>query len=485
MADNSNLKKSALSGAVWKFTERALCQVVSLVVSILLARLLAPEDYSVVGIVTIFFTFCNIFIAGGFGTALIQKKDADGVDYSTVFYVTMAMATLLYGVMFFTAPAIAGIYGKEILVPVIRTLGIVLFINGVKSVLISYTSSTFRFKRAFIATFLGTAVSAVVGIVMASKGFGVWALVAQQLTAAAVDTVILVFIAGFRLERAFSFQRLKSLFSYGWKIFLTSVITTVYEQLNPLVIGMKFAATDLAFYTKGNSFPSLLNSSISDTLATVLFPVMAKVQSDTREVLDITRRYIKVASFVVFPLMAGLFAVSRNFVTVLLTEKWLPAVVYMQIFCISYMFNIIQVGNLQAIKAIGRSDVALYMEIVKKSLYFIVVAAFVFLSDQPEMLALSSIVCTLIASVVNTFPNRRLIGYRYRYQLSDILPNLILSILMGATVLAVGALPLSPVLLLPLQILAGILTYLILCIVTRNENFYYLIDYVKLFLKKR
>ncbi len=479
-----NLKKSAFSSVIWKMAERVSAQLVSLIVSVVLARILLPEDYSVVGIVTIFFAFCNILITGGLNTSLIQKKDADEADYSTVLHTTVFLSVLLYAAIFFCAPLIARIYDNPLLTPIFRVMGLTFFINGVKSVLTAYTASNLQFKKFFFSTIAGITASAGVGITMAVTGFGPWALVAQQMTNALVDTVVLFFTTKFRVKWIFSFQRLKALFQYGWKIFVTSIITVTYEQLNPLIIGMKFSATDLAFYTKGNSFPGLINSTVSDTLATVLFPVMSKVQNNTEDVLNITRRYIRVASYVMFPLMLGFFAVADNFVLVLLTEKWLSAAVYIRILCVSYMFNMIQVGNLQAIKAIGRSDITLILEIIKKTMYFLIVGGFIFFSDRPEMLAISSVVCTLVASVVNTFPNRKLIGYRYRYQFIDVLPNLLISVIMLTVVLLVGTLGLSPFLRLVLQILTGIIVYLLLSLVTKNENFKYLINYIKLMLKK-
>lgn len=483
--DSNQLKNSAFGGAAWKFAERISAQLVSLVVSIVLARILMPDDYSVVSIVNIFFVICNVLIIGGLNTALIQKKDADALDYATVLHTTMAIAAVLYGVMFFSAPAISRLYQKPILIPIIRVMGLTFFINAFKSVLTAYTSSLLDFKKTFISAFIGTAVSAIVGIAMALNGFGAWALVAQQMINAAIDTVILFLITRFRIVLRFSLDRLKGLFAYGWKIFASSIITVIYDECCPLIVGVKFSGTDLAYYNKGKSFPGLLNSSITDTLSAVLFPVMAKVQDDDAAVLAITRRYMKTASYIVFPLMVGFLTVSDNFIVALLTEKWAEAVPYVQIFCLSYMFNIVQIGNLQAIKAMGRSDIVLILEVIKKSLYFAIIAAFVFLSDSPQMLAVSSILCTLVACAVNTWPNRKLIGYKYRYQIMDILPNLLLSALMGAAVLLVGKLPASPFLLLGLQIITGAGVYVALSLLCKNENFLYLLGFCKQLLKKK
>ena len=483
--NSNNLKNKAFSGMIWKFMERICAQVVSLIVSIVLARILMPDDYSIVSIVTIFFTFCNVFISGGLNTALIQKKDADVEDYSTVLHTSMFVALILYMVMFFLAPSIANLYSKQILIPVIRIMSLTFFINAFKSVLSAYTSSNLQFKKFFFSTIVGTIISAFVGIYMAINGYGAWALVAQQMTNSLLDTLILYLTTKYRIIFKVSFKKLKSLFSYGWKIFVSSIISVIYDQINPLIAGVKYTSKDLAYYSKGQSYPGLINSTISDTLQSVLFPIMSKVQDNKEMVLSVTRKYIKVASYVIFPMMIGLFSVSDIFVEVVLTEKWLPIVPYIQIFCFSYMLNIIQVGNLQAIKAIGRSDITLILEIVKKSFYLIIIILFVILSKNPIVLALSSIVCTVFATIVNTYPNRKLLGYKYKYQLNDLLPNLIISIIMGIVVYLIKYIQISKVLILILQVFIGIIVYILLSKFTKNENLYYLIDYVRSYFRKR
>ncbi len=481
---HDKLKKRAFSSMIWKFAERICAQAVSLVVSILLARMLMPDDYTVVSIVAIFFALCNVFISGGMNASLIQKKNADIEDYSTVLYLNLAIAVLLYGVMFFCAPMIADLYKKPQLIAIIRIMGLTFFVNALKSVLSAYVSSSLNFKRFFMSTIVGTVISAVVGIAMAIRGMGAWALVAQEMTNSTIDTLILYLSTRMKFVRTFSWERIRSLFSYGWKIMVTSAITVLYDQFSPLIVGLKFTPVDLAYYNKGSSFPGLINNTVSDTLASVLFPVMSKVQDNRADVLNITRRYVKVASYVIFPMMVGLIAVADNFVRFLLTDKWLPAAPYIQIFCISYMFNLIQIGNLQAIKAIGRSDITLRLEIIKKSIYFVLISVFVFLSDKPETFALSTICCTVVALAVNTFPNRKLLGYWYRYQLADILPNLTISAVMGCLVMLLGKLQLSVLVVMPLQILVGVVFYVCLSILTRNESFHYLLAFLLQMRKK-
>ncbi|MBQ9936951.1 MAG: lipopolysaccharide biosynthesis protein [Oscillospiraceae bacterium] len=479
MSQTSNIKLKALSGVIWKMAERMGSQLVSIVVGVILARILSPEDYSVVAIVSIFFVFCNVFITGGLNTSLIQKKDTDELDYSTVLFVSLPISILLYLVMFFAAPAIANLYNKEILVPVIRVMSLTLIITAYQGVVSAKISNDLAFKKTFLSSFVSIIISAVIGILMAYKGFGAWALVAQQMSASIIGSATLTIVSKIRFRLAFSVERLKGLFNYGWKMFVASVISVIYDEIKPLIVGLKFSAVDLAYYNKGKGYPQLLNSSICDTVTSVLFPVISKFQENKNDVLNITRRFMSISSYIVFPMLIGFYVLSDSFITVVLTEKWLPISPYIKIFCVSFIFNIVQTANLQAIRAIGRSDVILKLEIIKKTLYFIVIALFIYFSDSPYMLAVSGIVCTLIATIVNTYPNRKLIGYRYRYQFIDLLPNLVIAIMMGTVVYFVNFIRIGLTGKLILQIFVGVIVYIALSIVTKNKNFKYILGIIK------
>lgn len=480
MQDNNFIKRKAISGVLWKFSERIIAQLVSLTVSIILARILLPEDFSVVSLVTIFFSFSNILISGGLNTALIQKKDADIVDYSSVFYATMFIAIIVYTALFLGAPTIANIYNNDLLVSIIRIMGISVFINAYKSIVSAYISSNLEFRKFFLSTLIGTVVSAIVGITMALNGFGAWALVIQQLLIGLFDAIFLSFSTKFFPKLVFSIKKLKSLFNYSWKVFVSSIISEIYEQINPLIIGIKYSSADLAFYTKGKSFPIIVNASISDTVSAVVFPILSKYQENLDYVLQLTRRFMRLSSYLVFPLMIGFFAISDNFILLLLTDKWAEAIPFVQIFCISYMFNIIQTGNLQVIRAIGRSDILLILEIIKKVIYFIIIALFIVFSTTPTKLAFSSVLCTLFATLINTYPNRKLIGYKYKYQIIDLFPNFMISVIMGAMVYSLKSLQLTPLLVMIVQIVVGIISYVILSVITKNESFKYLLNFIKI-----
>ena len=484
MNGTNSLKNKTISGVIWKGLERVAAQLVSTIVSIVLARILMPDDYSVVSIVTIFFAFCNIFISGGLNAALIQKKDADIIDFSTILIASTIMASVLYVIMFFCAPLISNLYGKEILIPVIRVMALTFFINAYKSVVSAKITSELQFKKFFWSTIIGTVISAVVGISMALNGFGPWALVAQQMTNSFIDALILTFTARFRFVLRFSGERFKGLFKYGSKIFAASVITVAYDQTKPLIVGIKYTTTDLAYYNKGKTYPNLIASIGNDTLSSALFPAMAKVQDDKNAVLTMTRKFMQLSSFIVFPMMIGFLAVSENFVRIVLTDKWLPIVPYLMIFCVSDMLKPIQTGNLQAIRAIGRSDVILILEIIKKSSYAIIILLFVLFTNSPVLLAVSGILTAVLASLINSYPNRKLIGYRYRDQFTDLFINLTTACIMGGVVYIMKYIHLNMYLLTLLQILTGIIIYVGINLLIHNRNLFYLIDTIKGYFKK-
>jgi len=479
-----NVKAKAFSGITWKLMERLCAHVVSLIVSVILARILVPEDYSVVAIVSIFFSFCNVFISGGFNTALIQKKDSDIIDYSSVLYVSLFISIILYFVMFCAAPYISSIYNKDILIPVIRVMSLTLIISSYKGVVCAKVSHSLNFKNFFISTIIGTIISAAIGIAMASKGCGPWALVAQQMSNNIIDSIILTVTTKIKFRLIISLKRLKGLFSYGWKIFVASVISSIYDNVRSLVVGLKFSAVDLAYYNKGKSFPALINSTLCESVSAVLFPVMSKFQDEKDQMLVVTRRYIGVSSYLIFPMLMGFLAISDNFIIFLLTEKWIFASQYVKVFCVSFMFNIIQTGNLQVIRASGRSDIILKIDIIKKSLYFVVITLFVVFSVSPFIFAISEIICTIIATCVNIFPTSKILNYGFKQQISDLFPNFIIAVITMVIVLLLNKLNMPAFVLMVLQITVGVVIYIMLSVTSRNQNFFYLLNFIKGKVKK-
>ena len=476
---NEQLKKSTFDGMLWIFGERMSAKLVSFLVTLVLARLLMPEDYSVISVAAIFFTFCNVFIYGGLSAALVQKKDADSLDYSSVLWVTMLIAAALYGVAYLSAPGIALLYNKEQLTAVIRFMGLDFFVLAVKSVLNAYTSSNLQFRKFFYATLGGTLISAVVGITMALCGFGVWALVAQEMTNNFIDTLMLLFTTRMKVRLRCSWKRLKGLLSFGLHNFASSLVSIFYDQLSPMAIGLRFSTVDLAYYTKGRSIPGLIDTTLTQTMTEVLFPVMAKAQDDLDDVRNMTRRYLRTASYVIFPIMVGLAVVSDSFVRLALTEKWMNCAVYIRLFSLSGMVGLVSVGCIQAMRAIGRSDVVLKLELVKKALSLVLLVVFLVTAKKPEALAVCACLTNVMAFCVNAGAGKRLLNYGLWRQLWDVLPNLLLSLVMAVPVVLLGRLSIPDILLLPAQILTGGAVYVGLSLITRNESFRFVLKLVR------
>ena len=466
-----------LANFLWRFAERCGAQGVAFVVSVALARLLAPEVYGTIALVTVFTTILNVFIDSGFGNALIQKKDADDLDFSTVFYFNITVCTLLYLGMFFAAPWIARFYKDLELTPVIRVLSLTLIISGVKNVQQAYVSRTMQFKRFFFATLGGTIGAAVIGIVMAYHGFGVWALVAQQIFNATVDTIILWITVKWRPKRMFSWQRLKGLFSFGWKLLASMLLDTVYNDLRQMIIGKMYTKTDLAQYNRGKQLPDLLVNNIDTSINSVLLPAMSQVQDNPERVKNMTRRAMKTSTYVIAPVMMGLAFTAESVIHLVLTEKWLPCVPFLRIFCITYMFYPVNTTNLNAIKAMGRSDLFLKLETIKKVIWLIVLLGTMWFGVMA--MAYSLLFTSITSQIINSWPNKKLLDYSYPEQIRDILPGILLAVFMGCCVYPVKWIGFSDLLTLFIQVVMGACIYIGGSALLKLEGFRYLWEQLK------
>lgn len=465
------MDNTVLSSFIWRFMERWGAQGVTLIVSLVLARLLEPNVYGLLALVTVFTTLLQVFVDSGLGTALIQKKDADDLDFSSVFWFNILMCLFLYLLMFIFAPAIAGFYNKKELVPVIRVLSIVIIISGVKNIQQAYISKNLLFKKFFFGTLGGTIGAAVIGIAMAYAGYGVWALVAQYLFNALMDTIILWLTVKWRPKFVFSWNRFRVLFSYGWKMLVSSLIDTTYHELRSLIIGKFYTSTDLAFYTKGAQFPDYAVQNINSSMNSVLLPVLSKKQDDITAVKAATKRVIRTSSFFIWPMMIGLFVVADKFILLLLTEKWLPAAVFLQILCFSQVLQPLQTTNLNVVKALGRADLHLKLEIIKKTIAIIIVIVSSLFGVTA--IAVGTVVYSIIATVINSYPNKKLIQYSYFEQIADILPFAGMSAIMGIAVYFVGLLPINLYIVFGLQIITGMIVYAALSAILKIDTWEY------------
>ena len=473
------LKRNVFKNFVWRFAERVGAQLVSTVVSIILARILIPDDYGIVALMHVVINIFGVFVNCGLGSALVQKKDADNIDFSTVFFTQMLFCIVLYAILFFIAPFIASYYGNSSICPMIRVSGLTLLISGIKNIQTSYVSRNMQFKKFFFATLGGTIGAAIVGITMANAGYGAWALIAQSLFNNTVDTVILWITVKWRPQKDFSFSRLKSLFSYGYKLLLSSLLDTGYGSLRSLIIGKRYSSADLAYYNRGQSWVSLIIDNINSAIDSVLFPTMSKAQNDPGLVKSMTRRSIKTSTYIMAPMMMGLAACSVPLVRLVLTEKWLPCVPFQIIFCITYMFYPIHTANLNAIKAMGRSDIFLKLEIIKK----VIGVTLIIVASRISVMAMaySLIISSVLSQIINSWPNKKLLGYKYTEQLRDILPTIILATGMGAIVSIIRNLNLSDILTLMIQIPLGIIIYIFGSKLLKIDSY----SYINSLLKKK
>lgn len=474
--------KNVVNNFIWRFAERCGAQAVTLIVSIVLARILTPGDFGTVSLVMVFTTIMQVFVDSGLGTALIQKKNADDLDFSSVFYFNFAVCLILYAVMFMAAPLIAGFYNDTSLILIIRVISLTIIISGVKGIQQSYVSRNMLFKRFFFATLGGTIFSAFLGIGMAYAGCGVWSIVAQQLSNTAIDTLILWVTVKWRPKKLFSWKRLKGLLSYGWKLLISSLLDTVYNNLRNLIIGKIYTSADLAYYNQGDKFPKVIVTNINASIDSVLLPSMAGEQDHRDRVKSMTRRAIKTSTYIMAPLMMGLMFCAEPVVKLLLTDKWLPCVPYLRIFCFTYMFWPIHTANLNAIKAMGRSDLFLKLEIVKKIMGLTLLLLTMRISVMA--MAYSLIVSGICSQVINSWPNWKLLNYNYFEQLRDILPSIIIALIMGIIVYFVGFLRLPTIVILLIQVLTGAAIYIGVSALLHLEEFEYLFEMVKSFLKR-
>lgn len=463
-----------IKSLIYKFLNLCSVQGITFLVTLILARFLTPEEYGVLSLLLIFTTLASVIVQSGLNTALIQKLDADETDFSTVFWATMASAVVLYFILFFSAPLISKFYGLYDVEVYLRALGLILFPGAINSIQLAKISKEMKFQLLFKSNLVGSISSGLVGILMACNGFGVWSLISQQLVNQVVNCGIMFFIVKWRPRLQFSPTRFKRLFSFGWKLLLSSLLNSLYNDLKNLVIGKKYDAATLGLYTRGEQFPKTIISNIDGTINAVMLPALSAKQDFKDDAKKMMRRAVKTSSYFVWPMMIGMIVVAEPVVRLLLTDKWVGCVPYLQVLCLNYAFMPIHTANLQAINAMGRSDVFLKLEIIKKLYGIAVLAIAVFCFDSPMAIAVSGVFSGLISSFVNASPNKNIMGYSYFNQIRDIIPSILLAVCMGVIIYPLSWFIEGNLLLLVSQITLGVISYVALSSIFRVEAFLFL-----------
>ena len=470
----TEMKQKVAKGVFWKLLENGGAQGIQFVIAILLARMLTPAEYGVVGIIMIFITIANVFVQSGFGTALVQKKQADEMDFSSVCYFEIVLAVGMYGILYLAAPIIASYYEIGELRAIVRVLAVVLFPGAVISVQTAYVSRKMEFRGLFLSTLVASVVSGAVSIWMAYKGYGVWAMVGQQVMYYGALMMALFLTVSWKPARMYSMERVREMFGFGWKLLCAYLLDTVFNNLYGLFIGKIYNEELLGSYNRGEQFPKLIATDLGMAIQAVLLPAFSSRQEDVVRVRQMVRQAIRLSSFVTLPMLLGMFAVADTMVEVLLGEKWLICVPFLRIMCISYCFWPIHITNLQAINAMGRSDIFLRLELVKKGLSLVALGVGMCFSVYGMVMikAVQDFLCTF----VNAAPNRKLLGYRIRQQWMDVMPSAGLSFVMCILVMTVGRLfgEMVPLVRLTVQIGCGAVVYTGLAWLFKMDSFWYL-----------
>ncbi len=460
----------------WKLSERAGSQIASLVIQVVLARLLDPEDFGALAIILIFVNLCFVVVQSGLNTALIQAPEITEADYSTVFWCSTALSLVMYVILFVVSPVIATAFSMEHIVWPLRVLALLLFINAFNGVQVAKAARELSFRKVFIATIYSVLVSGGVGVVVAICGLGLWSLVLQQICYQVVNCVALAWQIRWLPSFAFRLCRAKTLYAFSWKLLVSSLLDVGYSSLSDLIIGKQFGAAELGMVSQGAKYPSAIGRMLDGSIQPVMLSVTAKVQNDIDRVRRLVRRALKTSSYVIFPVMALFALIAHPLVYLLLGEKWLPCVPFLQMYCFVYALLPIHTTNLQALNGIGRSDLFLKLEVIKKAYgLLILIAAAVLFRDVYAIVAGYMITAT-ISTFINAYPNRKTIDYSYMNQIRDIAPACFLALLSCGVAALIGLIPLQPFARVLLQCFAMLGSYLLFSKLLKLEAFEYIVE---------
>ena len=477
--ETPNSRRSVFSGLFWVYSETIAAQLVTFIVTIILARLLSPNDYGTIALVTVFVNVANVFVNNSFSYALIQKKDVDELDYNTMFWFNLSISAFLYILLFFGAPYISRYYDIAILCPVLRVLAIKVPVSAYNSIQLAKVAKELKFKKSFISTSGSTFVSGIIGIILAYKGYGIWALAVQVISNAVLNTIFLMAIVEWHPRIQFSWGRLQPLFQFGWKILATGLMFTGFSEFVKLVIGKRYSTDELGYYEKGSQFPHFIASNVDTTINRVLFPTLSNQQDDRKRLVEVTRRSAKTGAYIMTPILFGLAITAPTIIHLLLTDKWLPCVPFVQLLSFSWWLQPTQSCSIQGIKAIGRSDVYLHVEIFAKVFAVIALILSILLFDSTLAIACSLLLAQIFAVIVYGYYAEKLLGYKIKEQVYDLFSCGVIGLIMMIVVYFVGLIDVNEIVLLCIQTIIGAVVYIVFSKLFRLEEFSYLLGLVK------
>lgn len=468
MAEQS-LKDKTVKGVAWSGIDNVVRMSVTFVVSIILARLLSPDDYGLLGLIAVFTAVCQTLIVGGFTTALIRKKDATDDDYNTVFISNLGMSLLLYTVIYLCSPAIANFFERQELVALTRVSSLGMIIGALALVQQTLLTKRIDFKTQTKITIIASVTSGVIGIGMALLDFGVWALVAQQLAATSLQTILLWFFNKWIPKLKFSSASFHELFGFGWKMMLSGLLDTTWKELYQVVVGKFYTPATLGQYTRAKQFSQLFSSNLTSVVQRVTYPVLSNIQDDQERMIAAYRRIIKITMFITAVSMFFLGAISEPLIYCLIGPKWHEAAIYLPLICISGSLYPLHAINLNMLQVQGRSDLFLGLEIAKKIIGLVPLAVCIFYGVLPMLYV--NLITGLICYFLNSYFPGKLLGYTSWMQLKDIAPSYGISLLVFLSVYFLKYIPISYWIILPTQIMLGIFVILFISHISKREEF--------------
>lgn len=471
--------------ALWKFIELISSKVVSLIISIVLARLLMPEAYGIVALTTIFITFSNIFIQNGFNIALIRNEHISDIYYSTVMLLSGSFATILYLLIFIGAPWFANFYGEPQLSSLLRTITILLFFQSISSVIKAKGTRELCFKKMSLIAFIATTVSGIVGVIMAYLGCGVWSLVVQQILTFLIEMILLIILFRWRFSLRFSWSIAKEMLHFTFGVLGASFIDFFGNSTYNLVIGKTYSTADLGYYSKGYLFPEVISLNTYNAINSVLLPTLATRQNDHEDLKQVSRKVLSFTLYIIFPMMGGLLITADNFIPFLLTDKWNPCIPLLRYSCIYYALNPIRAICCNIYYSKGDSKRSAMFESVR-TILMIAVLAFIVLVYKGDVytIGLAGALISIIMAVVAFLMSRSVISYKFTEFIKDVLPSLILTLIMMLCAYFAGSIVPNHAVSLFAQIIVGVIVYLGLSALTKSSNLKYIITYITNLLMK-
>lgn len=478
-------KEKIISSLIFKFIEKFATKGIGLIIGIILARLLDPEHFGQLAILMVFINLSITIIEGGLNAALIQKKDADEIDFSVVFYISLAISILIVLVLFFAAPYIASFYGEPEIIWPLRVYSFVLIIGSFNSVQVAKMQKEMRFRATMFINLIATILAGALGLVLAFLNFGLWALVIYNFSYIVFVTLIMMFVVKWFPKPCFSFERAKTLFGFGWKMLLSGVIYSLYGDIRSLIIGKRFDVDSLGYYDKGKQYPEVIAVALDQSIRSVMFPAMSIEQDNKERVRGMMKKFLTLGTFLIAPLMVGIALVAEPFVVVVLTEKWLPIVFYLQMIALGYISLPIVSANIITIKSMGRSDLYLILEIIRVIIMVTTLLVSILCFNTVEAIAVGFVVGSFLDCISSMIPMKKFINYGLFSQVKDLLKIFLAVGLMALCVWGVSFLPISSMLwMLIIQILVGVVTYVLFCALIKVESFYYVFNLLKKFFIK-